>query len=200
MAGRPRQFNREEAVRLAVNEFWRHGFNDVSVKGLCEKMQITRSSFYHSFGNLNSLYEEALNFYLRSGPSRCFQDNSESSALEDIHKFFALLCKLRAADKEHRGCLVINSLTQMNGMDEQQKLNLTERINSSIAGFETLVRRASEQQEIKPPHSITTLAMSLQTLAIGLNTLSTVVYDEQQLRDIYLTSLNGIGLSLSPSQ
>ena len=197
MAGRPIQFDRAHAVGLAVNEFWRHGFNEVSVKGLCEKMQITRSSFYHSFGSLEALYEEAVEQYLGAGPAKSFNKPGGLSNVEAIHQFFTLLCKLRAADKEHRGCLVINSLAEMHNMKTEQKQRLQGRIESSVRGFKRLLNDAVKEGEIPPEAPVETIALALKTLAIGLNTLSTVVVDEQQLLAVTQLSLEGLGLRVA---
>lgn len=196
MAGRPIQFDRQQAVRTAVDEFWRHGFNEVSIKGLCEKMHITRSSFYHSFGSLEALYEEAVEQYLGAGPAKYFDKPDEVTYVQAIHYFFKLLCRLRAADTEHRGCLVINSLSEMHNMKAQQQQRLRHRIESSIVGFEKLLNEAIEAGEIDSTIPVLTTAQALQTLAIGLNTLSTVVVDEQQLLAVTCLSLEGLGLRL----
>ena len=49
--GRPRSFDRDQALDVAMYEFWRRGFDAVSVAELTASMGITPPSLYAAFGD-----------------------------------------------------------------------------------------------------------------------------------------------------
>ena len=51
MAGRPRSFDREEALRAALEQFWRVGYEETSIAMLTSAMGVTPPSLYAAFGD-----------------------------------------------------------------------------------------------------------------------------------------------------
>ena len=66
-AGRPREFDRAEALEAAMRVFWQHGYEGASLTELTEAMGISRPSLYAAFGDKAELFREALACY-SSGP------------------------------------------------------------------------------------------------------------------------------------
>lgn len=64
--GRPRKFDREEAVEAAMLAFWRKGFLATSMNDLCEAMGIRSPSLYAAFGSKEALYREAVEHYAKT--------------------------------------------------------------------------------------------------------------------------------------
>jgi AcrR family transcriptional regulator len=55
-AGRPRSFDRQEALRRAMNVFWALGYEGTTLVDLLEAMEnITPTSFYAAFGSKEEL-------------------------------------------------------------------------------------------------------------------------------------------------
>src|SRR5260370_4385768 len=65
--GRPRAFDEEEVLDVAMRLFWEHGFDGTSMSELTEAMGINRRSVYAAFGNKEALFTAALERYL-AGP------------------------------------------------------------------------------------------------------------------------------------
>lgn len=63
-AGRPRAFDRQRALGVALDLFWRHGFGGTSMTQLTEAMGISPPSLYAAFGSKEVLYREAVALYL----------------------------------------------------------------------------------------------------------------------------------------
>ncbi|WP_210443414.1 TetR/AcrR family transcriptional regulator [Nocardioides sp. SYSU D00065] len=66
MAGRPRSFDRDVALATAVEQFWRHGYEETSVASLTAAMGVSPPSLYAAFGDKHRLFEEASATYFRS--------------------------------------------------------------------------------------------------------------------------------------
>ena len=68
--GRPREFDRDVALREAMLVFWRKGFLATSMSDLCDAMGIRSPSLYAAFGSKEALYIEAVGHYAKTiGPS-----------------------------------------------------------------------------------------------------------------------------------
>lgn len=65
--GRPRAFNREQALDQAMRLFWDRGYDGTSLADLTEGMQLSPSSLYATFGDKETLYKLAVDQYL-NGP------------------------------------------------------------------------------------------------------------------------------------
>lgn len=63
MAGRPRSFDRDAALAVAVEQFWRTGYEETSIASLTQAMGITPPSLYAAFGDKERLFVEASQAY-----------------------------------------------------------------------------------------------------------------------------------------
>jgi AcrR family transcriptional regulator len=61
--GRPRTFDRELALRQAVELFWEQGYEGTSIADLTGAMGIAAPSLYAAFGSKEALFREAVGFY-----------------------------------------------------------------------------------------------------------------------------------------
>jgi AcrR family transcriptional regulator len=69
MIGRPREFDRAQALEAAMYLFWRKGFAAASMNDLCDAMGVRSPSLYAAFGSKEALYLEAIEHYVRTvGP------------------------------------------------------------------------------------------------------------------------------------
>ncbi|WP_299859646.1 TetR/AcrR family transcriptional regulator [uncultured Roseobacter sp.] len=62
-AGRPKKFDRDEALLKAVEVFWKQGYEGASMKLLTDSMGINSPSLYAEFGDKHRLYLEAIDRY-----------------------------------------------------------------------------------------------------------------------------------------
>lgn len=63
MAGRPRSFDRDEALSSALQVFWTKGYADASLADLTSAMGINAPSLYAAFGSKEDLFREAVRLY-----------------------------------------------------------------------------------------------------------------------------------------
>lgn len=62
--GRPRQFDREQALHIAMRMFRKHGFEGTSVSALAKEMGISMPSLYAAFLSKEELYREVVDLYI----------------------------------------------------------------------------------------------------------------------------------------
>jgi len=61
--GRPRQFDKPEAIRQALNLFWERGYEGVTTAELTRAMGIHSPSLYQAFGDKAGLFRAAIQLY-----------------------------------------------------------------------------------------------------------------------------------------
>src|SRR5882724_9224474 len=67
-AGRPREFDIEQALERALQVFWRKGYEGASLADLTDAMGINRPSLYAAFGNKEELFRKVVDRYA-DGPA-----------------------------------------------------------------------------------------------------------------------------------
>lgn len=61
--GRPRKFDKSEALLSAMNTFWAKGYDGASLKDLTKAMGISGPSVYAAFGDKRELYLKTIDHY-----------------------------------------------------------------------------------------------------------------------------------------
>ena len=192
---RPSKFDRSEAVEIVMNEIWQNGYEASSVKSLSEKLGITRSSFYNAFGSREELFKEAMEVYFMRSPDLAL---AEATPGVPIKKLFTntirMACKARASDKLGRGCMVINSVSELCNTDDHLGPVLQNAVLGNLARFETLLQWGVAQGEIDAKIDLHALALALQNLLMGLNIMCKVVHHEDELWKAAKTTLVSLDL------
>lgn len=195
MAGRPAGFTREEAVNRAKDLFWREGYLSVTARDLAAAMNIQRSSFYNSFGGKDAVFAEALEAYSKETPDAALESIEPGHpVIGSIVAILRQLCRVRASDKDARGCLVCNSVAELVGVDEKFGAALEAEVHGRIALMSRLFEQARQQGEFRPSTNIDDIAKSFVTFLLGVNIVSKTIRSEQELWAICRTFLLGIGV------
>jgi AcrR family transcriptional regulator len=63
--GRPRSFDRDEALERAMRVFWERGYEGTSIRDLLDAMGVSPPSLYAAFRSKESLFREAVERYER---------------------------------------------------------------------------------------------------------------------------------------
>lgn len=193
--GRPASFDRDKAIELAMNLFWDRGYLAVSAKELAEAMGIQRSSFYNSFGDREAVFREALTLYGQRAPDRMLDEIRPGDPVApSLARMFRNLCRVRVADEQARGCLVVNSIGELVGVDSDVGPLIQRALQARQSVFTRLLQQAVDQQEIPAPANPTATAAALLAFLMGINTLSKVERDEQRLWEICRAFLADLGV------
>ncbi|HEX8046296.1 TetR/AcrR family transcriptional regulator [Rhizobium sp.] len=191
---RPSKFDRNEALDLVTEVIRTGGYEQASVKALSERLGISRSSFYNAFGSREELFAEVITRYAATAPDAPLYGHVTGSILPLLHGVLRNICRIRSADPEGRGCIIVNSISELCPSPVDPAPLLTRLAVSSTSRIEGLLQLAHEQGEIDSNANVHALALALQNLMIGLNVLSKVVRDEGDLWLLTETTLRGLGL------
>jgi len=178
-----------------MHKIWKEGMEACSAKALSEHMGMTRSSFYNAFGSREELFKEALNLYFSQTPDKMLADIEPGTAiLPVITSMFKEVCRIRAADTEAKGCMAINCVTELVGVDENLGPVMERAIQHSLERLEGLLRLAAQNGEISDNNDLRDKALALQNLLVGINVMSKVVRTERDLWVTVKQTLRGLGL------
>lgn len=135
-SGRPREFDRNQALHVAVNLFWRNGYGATSLDDLTAAMGIGRSSFYGTFVSKHAIMLEALELY--TGELFARLDAAAQEQKEPRRAIQAILEIVACTEKPDRGCLFVNSASELLP-DDAEVLELAHRylgkVDKLVAGL-----------------------------------------------------------------
>lgn len=193
---RPSKFDRQAAVTAAMQQIWRNGYEATSVKAMSEKLGLTRSSYYNAFGSRRNLFKEALAAYIEQSPDRVlYGDPGEGSIRALLTQAFRSACAARAADPEGRGCMAINALCELAGGPENELSRIiVSAVQGSARRLEELLAIGVARGELPEATDCHGKALALQSLLVGINTMSKAVRAEAELWLTARTTLDALGL------
>lgn len=193
--GRPSSFDREAAIETAMQEMWRIGYEASTVKTISETLGINRSSYYNAFGSREGLFKEVLAAYFAQAPDRVLYGDLPDLPIPTlITGTFREICKMRATDPEHRGCLAINCLAELTGAGHALGQELVDAVMISADKFEELLNIAVARGELPEQTNTRAKALALQNLLVGLSVFAKALTDEDELWLTVKTTLVGLGI------
>lgn len=118
---RPQVFNQQLVISRAIECFWIKGYSETSLADLLKAMNISRSTFYNSFGDKRQLFGLCLQTYSQQVQQVLTMTllSDKFSTFESIKQFLYLV--LIAPDRElsARGCLLVNSIAETAKVDDE---------------------------------------------------------------------------------
>ena len=168
--GRPRAFDREQALHAALELFWKEGYEPASVARLCEVMDIKPPSLYGSFGNKAALFLEAVRHYEHTyweEPSQRFLE--EPDLYRGVEEFFATAAKILLSPETPCGCMLVLAAVNISPAETEIIQAIREMRMETKAMFAGRLRRAVAEGQLPPDTDIAALAGALNALLEGLS-------------------------------
>ena len=144
--GRPRSFDREDALRRAMEVFWALGYEGATLTGLQEAMGgITAPSFYAAFGSKEDLFREAVELYSKTlGVPMMKALAEEPTARASLEALLQAAVEAFCRPGKPRGCLLvlgaINSMPanksvrdHLRGLRARRQKVIQERLQRGVA-------------------------------------------------------------------
>jgi TetR/AcrR family transcriptional repressor of nem operon len=192
--GRPRKFNRIEALATLKDEIWSNGFELSSVKSLSEKLGITRSSFYNSFKSREDLFEELLDDYSQAiNGKEIFAINNNENVLFTLSKKMELICLYMVNDQDKRGCLAVSNIQDVVKKNERLDTYINTFFSMNVKHFVEVLDIAISRGELNPCDT-RIKAIALQNLMVGISEMSKIFRKEGELWTAIKETLKGLEL------
>lgn len=110
--GRPRAFDRSEALRRAMEVFWAHGYEGTSISDLTAAMEINSPSLYAAFGCKEALFREAVAYYNETlGATAAEELRDRPTAREAIAAVLRHHATVFCDPENPRGCMIVLAAT-----------------------------------------------------------------------------------------
>lgn len=169
--GRPRGFDRNEAVQQAMRLFWEHGYEATSLAQLKAAMGgISAASFYAAFGSKEVLFREAVDRYLAThGQVMAPLADPAISPRTAVEQCLRASAHMQTDPAHPLGCLVVLSTGTCSPENRHLQAALAAERNRNRAGLHACVQRAIGTGELRPDTNALGLATVLDAFLTGLS-------------------------------
>jgi AcrR family transcriptional regulator len=166
--GRPRSFDRADALHKAMLLFWRHGYEGTSIADLTGAMGVTPPTLYAAFGSKEKLYREALRHYAKDeGSDRSIPGGSNIRAEVEA---YLLSCARNFSDPaKPGGCMVSTGSLQCAVENQPAKDAAGEMRARALQSFTARLRQAKKQGELRDEAEPAVLARYYAAIIQGMS-------------------------------
>jgi len=179
--GRPREFNTEQALEAAMQQFWLAGYEATSLQDLLDVMNLSKSSLYHAYGSKHELFLRSIDCYQQTSANELQQslDNSLTSKafmkrlLEDVIS--------EATSKKKKGCLLVNTANELSHRDKAVSKAVLNGIDNVANVIKQAIKRGKKEGAIKSTVSTDTLVNYIVSNVSGLRTMVKSGVDKTEL-------------------
>ncbi|MFW7222099.1 TetR/AcrR family transcriptional regulator [Citrobacter sp. BNK-42] len=159
--GRPKSFDRTEALTKAMEVFWKYGYEPASLSSLRQAMGISSASLYNIWSSKEELFKDALNLYIeKCGNQFLFEKDDNCSALDSLKSSLIHTAKIQTNPSHPLGCMVFlaaincgpesqHICKMLTSLKEQRRKNIEELIlTAQQEGSLTLIAGPKELSQI----------------------------------------------------
>ena len=182
-------FDREQVMENVKELFWRKGYNGTSMQDLVDVTGLNRSSFYNSFGDKFSLFEEALKTYQFQQDELLKESFSQAKSPKQaiISLFKGISDDIRSGNQ--KGCMLTSCTAELGAENEKIRDFLVDNKDKVVGSFATLIEKAQSVGEIDQKKSAKTLALFLFSSLQGLRLTSMIDPDLEAVTEEILNIL-----------
>lgn len=182
--GRPRAFDRDQAIEQAMDVFWRHGYEGASMAELTSAMGLNPPSLYAAFGNKEGLFRAVLDRYAEGRAD--FMDDvlSAPTSRQVVERYLRGSAEMALEPKKPAGCLVLQSGLTCGKGGEAVVEELAERRRDPECQLKTRFERARDEGDLPRGVEPLTLARYLVAVNNGLCVQATSGATRQELQQV----------------
>lgn len=166
--GRPRNFDKDEALDAALRLFWRHGYEGTSIAALAEALGVTVPSLYLAFGNKESLFMQAVERYGQYNGKMYETAFRQASAREVARSILEGEVRLVLGNGTPDGCLMVHGALATGPGSEPVRLAMAELRRVAESEVADRFRRARDEGDLPPGQDPEALAGYVMTVASGI--------------------------------
>ena len=188
--GRPRTFDRDEALLRAIDVFWEHGYDATSVAHLSEAMGISTPSLYSTFGDKATVFLEVLHRYLDTfGAFTARALAEEPTARSAVERLLRDAAAAYTRPDHPRGCLLITAATNCTPQSEGIQNQLRDIRRAGATALEQKITTAIRVGELPADADARPLAAFYSAVIQGMSAKARDGATREDLDDIAATAL-----------
>jgi len=190
--GRPRSFDRDIALRQAMELFWMKGFENSSMADLTAAMGLNPPSLYAAFGSKENLFREALDLYVRTAGGGIWEEVAEApTAREAVAGLLSRTAEAYSRGPAPRGCMIVLAAPQMAGGNPAVCEELKRHRLDNVAMLEHRLARAVQEGELPPGTDCGAIAAFFTALQHGMSIQARDGASGDMLRSIARSAMAG---------
>jgi len=169
--GRPRSFDKDEALEQAMRLFWEQGYEATSLAQLKDAMGgISPASFYAAFGSKEQLFRAALDRYIQThGRVMLALGDLALRPRDAVERMLRQSARMQTDAAHPSGCLVMMSATVGSPENRHLQARLAEERNRNRSALRACVERAIASGDLPPGTNAAALAGVFDTFLAGLS-------------------------------
>ncbi len=182
---RPIAFNRDHVLDQAVRVFWLQGYSGTSIKNLVDATGLQPGSLYAAFGDKRGLFLAALDAYFTKMRQALFGVlHNDKPPTERLSNFFNQLIKESCDDPDRKGCLLINTLSEIPVQDAEINSRLQQMFAEVEAELQQLLTECQATGHLNQHQNPALLAKFLVNGIFGLRIYNKTQPDFASLKSI----------------
>lgn len=200
MAGRPREFDRNQALRQALELFWARGFETTSMADLVAALGIASARIYAAFGSKETLFREAIELY--ESHEGGFADRAlaeEPSARAAIARLLDEAVQLYTRPGQPLGCMVVSSAVNCSSDNDGVRQWLAEHRRARTASIVQRLLAAVQSGELAGHGDATSLGDYYSTVLHGLSVQARDGASAEQLRKVVALAMGVFDNARNPT-
>ena len=184
---RPREFDHDDVLRIAFDQFWRNGVRGTSLSDIARDAGVQRGSLYNAFGSKEALFLCAYQRYASEYLNALQKTLGSGSLRERLTAFLELTIKNFRSGSPPRGCPTTRGLMELGsaegeGLDDNARQAFADLVARITALVQKALSEGAARGEFKGDPA--SAALHIVTVTRGLAVLERAFGDEAQLRTI----------------
>lgn len=191
---RTKSFDEIEVLERATDLFWALGYNGTPPQTILDGTGLSRSSLYDTYGDKRSLFLKCLRHYRETetvAGIRYLDEAPDPAAA--IRRLFQGYWEFAQAYRQHKGCLMVNTLNEVAPHDTEVAEIVRENRQALEDAYFRAIRRGQQQGRINKNHPPRALARFLVNSLWGLTTQIKLGIEKKVADDIVKITLSVLG-------
>ena len=173
--GRPCAFDRDEAIKTAMQLFLEKGYEATSVEDLTSALNISRASLYNAFGDKHGLLLASFDCAAKSGVGPL----DRTAPVRDVLRLF-----FENLAAQNRGCFFLTLGAELSSHDEEVRQRVDRSLEATRTHFRELIEAARQRGELRSDIDTERASNALLGVTVSILTLARVHPDRQVIASV----------------
>src|SRR5262245_8333771 len=189
--GRPRNFDKTEALDTATEVFWKHGYEGTSMDMLTEAIGVNVASLYAAFGNKECLFVKCVERYSELNGDLYHESFKKKTARDVVRSILEGEVELVTRRGTPDGCLMVQGALTTSPQAEKIRKMMAQMRAMGEKWMAERFRQAIDEGDLPSDADPTALACYLMTINSGLAVQAKSGVGKKQLLKVVDIAMRG---------